>query len=87
METLKKVLALPLFAYAAYLLWVLNGISTNANWIRDIYIGLILVSIACYTFGKWGAVHQTDKTRKIAVWTSAILLGATLIYLFSQNPN
>jgi len=87
METLKKVLALPLFAYAAYLLWVLNGISTNANWIRDIYIGLILVSIACYSFGKWGAVHQTDKTRKIAVWTSAILLVATLIYLFSQNPN
>ena len=87
METLKKVLALPLFAYAAYLLWVLNGISTNANWIRDIYIGLILVSIACYSFGKWGAVHQTDKTRKVAGWTSAILIGATLIYLFSQNPN
>lgn len=87
METLKKVLALPLFAYAAYLLWVLNGISTNANWIRDIYIGLVLVSIACYSFGKWGAVHQTDKTRKIAVWTSAILLVATLSYLFSQIPN
>ncbi len=87
METLKKVLALPLFAYAAYLLWVLNGISTNAYWIRDIYIGLVLVSIACYIFGKWGAVHQTDKTRKIAVWTSAILLVATLSYLFSQVPN
>jgi len=87
METLKKVLALPLFAYAAYLLWVLNGISTNANWIRDIYIGLILVSVSCYVFGKWGAVHQPDKTRKIAGWTSAILLGATLIYLFSQIPN
>jgi thiol:disulfide interchange protein DsbD len=87
METLKKVLALPLFAYAAYLLWVLNGISTNANWIRDIYIGLILVSLSCYVFGKWGAIHQSDKTRKIAVWSSAILLGATLIYLFSQIPN
>jgi thiol:disulfide interchange protein len=87
METLKKVLALPLFAYAAYLLWVLNGITTNADWIRDIYIGLILVSFSCYVFGKWGAVHQTDKTRKIAGWTSAILLGATLIYLFSQIPN
>ena len=87
METLKKVLALPLFAYAAYLLWVLNGISTNAYWIRDIYIGLVIVSLACYVFGKWGAVHQTDKTRKIAVWTSAILLVATLSYLFSQLPN
>ena len=87
METLKKVLALPLFAYAAYLLWVLNGISSNANWIRDIYIGLVIVFVSCYVFGKWGAVHQTVKTRKIAVWTSAILLVATLTYLFSQSPN
>lgn len=87
METLKKVLALPLFAYAAYLLWVLNGISTNANWIRDIYIGLVVISLSCYIFGKWGAVHQAVKTRKIAVWTSAILLIATLTYLFSQTPN
>ena len=87
METLKKVLALPLFAYAAYLLWVLNGISTNANWIRDIYIGLTVVSLSCYIFGKWGAIDQKDITRKVAVWTSAILLGSTLIYLFSQLPN
>ena len=87
MEALKKVLALPLFAYAAYLLWVLNGISTKADWIRDIYIGIVLISVSCYVFGKWGTINQTDKIRKIAVWTSAILLVATLVYLFSQIPN
>jgi len=87
METLKKILALPLFAYALYLLWVLNGMTSNTNWIRDIYIGLIIISLCCYIYGKWGAIHQTEKVRKTSKWISAIMLGVTLIYLFSQIPN
>ncbi len=86
METLKQVMSFPLFAYAVYLLWVLYGLVDDANWLRDASLGLILIALACWIFGHWGALHRTPKQRFISRLSALIIFVATIGYLLSTLP-
>lgn len=86
METLKKIMAIPLFGYAGYLFWVLDGITDNSVWLRNVFIGIILISIACWIWGRWGALHRTRKQRLTAASVALIIYAITLGYLFSTIP-
>ena len=83
METLKQAMSFPLFAYALYLLWVLNALVEDASWVRDASVGLVVIAACCWIWGRWGAPHRTDGER---LWgrlvASALYLGtiAHLIY-------
>ena len=86
MESLKQGMSFPLFAYALYLLWVLNALVEDAAWVRDASLGLALIATACWILGRWGALHRTDKERLAAKLAAAALFGGTLAYLYATLP-
>jgi thiol:disulfide interchange protein/DsbC/DsbD-like thiol-disulfide interchange protein len=86
MESLKQGMSFPLFAYALYLLWVLNALVEDAAWVRDASLGLALIATACWVLGRWGALHRSDRERLTAKLVSLGLFGGTLTYLFATLP-
>jgi thiol:disulfide interchange protein DsbD len=81
METLKQAMAFPLFAYALYLLWVLNALVEDAAWVRDASLGLSVIALACWIWGRWGAPHRNDSERRWGKATAGLLYLGTLAYL------
>jgi thiol:disulfide interchange protein/DsbC/DsbD-like thiol-disulfide interchange protein len=86
MESLKQGMSFPLFAYALYLLWVLNALVEDAAWVRDASLGLAFIATACWVLGRWGALHRTDKERLVAKGVAFTLFGGTLAYLYATLP-
>ena len=86
MESLKQGMAFPLFAYALYLLWVLNALVEEAAWVRDASLGLALIATSCWVLGRWGALHRSDSERRGAKLIAGGLFVATLTYLFATLP-
>lgn len=86
MESLKQGMSFPLFGYALYLLWVLNALVEDANWVRDASLGLAIIATACWVLGRWGALHRTDSERLGAKAGAGLLFGGTLAYLFATLP-
>ena len=83
METLKQAMAFPLFAYALYLLWVLNALVDDAAWVRDASLGMAVLASACWIWGRWGAPHRTDRERLYGKGLAALLFVGTLGYLYA----
>ncbi|MCX8488158.1 MAG: thioredoxin family protein [Opitutales bacterium] len=86
MESLKQGMSFPLFAYALYLLWVLNALVEDAAWVRDASLGLALIATSCWILGRWGALHRTDNERLTAKLVAGALFVGTLAYLFATLP-
>lgn len=86
MESLKQGMSFPLFAYALYLLWVLNGLIEDAGWVRDASVGLAFIAAACWIYGRWAAPHREEKERLIGRGAAALLFIGTLLYLFLTLP-
>lgn len=86
MESLKQGMAFPLFAYALYLLWVLNALVEDAAWVRDASLGLAVIAVACWVLGRWGALHRSAMERISARMLAGLLFVATLAYLYATLP-
>ncbi len=86
METLKQAMAFPLFAYALYLLWVLNTQVDDRAWVRDASLGLAVLATACWIWGRWGAPHRTDRERWIGKTVAVLLYVLTLAHLYWYLP-
>lgn len=86
MESLKQAMSFPLFAYALYLLWVLNALVEEAAWVRDASLGLAVIATACWILGRWGALHRSDMERISARLLAGLLFVATLGYLYATLP-
>ncbi len=86
METLKQAMAFPLFAYALYLLWVLNTQVDDRAWVRDTSLALAVLAAACWIWGRWGAPHRTDRERLVGKSVAALLYVATLAHLYYHLP-
>ncbi|MGA0134085.1 MAG: protein-disulfide reductase DsbD domain-containing protein [Opitutales bacterium] len=86
MESLKQGMSFPLFAYALYLLWVLNALVEDAGWVRDASVGLAVIAAACWIYGRWGAAHRSDGERAVGKLSSVTLFVGTILYLFLTLP-
>ncbi len=86
MESLKQGMSFPLFAYALYLLWVLNGLVEDAEWVRDASVGLAVIATACWVYGRWAAPHREDRERMVGKVVAGALYLGTLTYLFITLP-
>jgi thiol:disulfide interchange protein len=86
METLKQAMSFPLFAYALYLLWVLNSQVEDRGWVRDASLGLAVLAAACWIWGRWGAPHRTDRERLIGKTSAVLLYVLTLAHLYWYLP-
>jgi thiol:disulfide interchange protein len=86
METLKQAMSFPLFAYALYLLWVLNALVEDASWVRDASIGLVVIAACCWIWGRWGAPHRTDAERLWGRLVAGALYLGTVAHLIYYLP-
>jgi len=86
MESLKQGMSFPLFAFALYLLWVLNALVEDAAWVRDASLGLAVIATACWVLGRWGALHRSERERLTAKLVAGTLSAGTLAYLFATLP-
>ncbi len=85
METFKQLMAFPLYATVGYLVWVLAG-QTDASRFLNILFALVLVAMACWIYGRYGAVGKPAKTRMIGITAAtALLLSGCALSLYEEN--
>lgn len=81
MESFKQAMSFLLFATAGYLLWVYVA-QTGLDFMFNIIIGLSLIAIAVWIYGRWNLPHRTTKVRTIAkVLTLLALAGGVFAIL------
>ena len=87
MNTFKQLMAFPLYAAVAYLVWVLAG-QTTENGLLAVLFGLIVVALAAWFYGHYQ--HQsTEPVRDRVAITAALLLalGFNLGYPSPHSSN
>lgn len=65
MESFKQGMSFLLFATAGYLLWIYLA-QTGLDFMLNIIIGLSLVAIALWIYGRWNLPHRSTKAKSIA---------------------
>lgn len=86
METFKQSMAFLLYATVAYLIWVLAG-QVEAVLLRDILLGLVLISVGCWVYGRWGAPHRSTTSRWVARVLALACIAGPLAYAFNGMAN
>lgn len=79
METFKQGMSFLLFATAGYLLWVYGGIIDFDNLLNPI-IGLTLVALGLWIYGRWSGFMFTKRTRVIATIVAMIAVIGGIYY-------
>jgi len=66
MESFKQGMSFLLFGTVFYMLWVLTGMVEGLPllWLM---LGLVLVALGCWIYGRWSLPHKPARTRLIAV--------------------
>lgn len=77
METFKKLMSFPMFATAAWLLWVLSR-QVDTDRFLWVLMALIVSALAAYVFGQWGQAWQKAGTKRTAWVATVLLLGASV---------
>lgn len=85
MESFKQLMAFLLYGTVGYLLWVLVGQLTESggytpNALLQVFLGLVLLAVAAWTYGRWAALHMPRKTRNVAKAATLILAISGLAY-------
>ncbi len=77
METLKQVLAFPLYATAAWLVWVLS-IQTGSDGVMAAALAMVGIGFAAWLAGKTAASHLAVKLAAPVLGTLALAAGLSL---------
>lgn len=83
MESFKQAMSFLLFATAGFLLWVYTGQIGLENML-NVIVGLTLIGIAGWVFGRWDVPSRSAKVRTIAKITT--LTFAVLGFLACRPP-
>jgi thiol:disulfide interchange protein DsbD len=78
METFKHIMGFLLYATVAYLIWVLAGQLTDEGGygvfaLLKVLLSLVILALALWVYGRWGAFHKPAKTRLKAVGAAGLL--------------
>lgn len=75
MESFKQAMSFLMFATVAFLLWTLAGMVDEYGLLK-VLIGIVLVAVACWIYGRWSLPHKPKGTRaKAFVFTAIFLAG------------
>jgi thiol:disulfide interchange protein DsbD len=73
METFRQIMAFPLYATVAYLIWVLAA-QTSDNGFRNVLFGLVLVAFATWIYGRWNAPERSRRAGIIGTGVAVLVL-------------
>jgi thiol:disulfide interchange protein/DsbC/DsbD-like thiol-disulfide interchange protein len=85
METLKQFMAFLLYGTAGVLLWVLVGQLVEEQGftpfaLLNVIFAIVIVALAAWVYGRWGAPHRKSGTRVRAyLATAALAIGAVVL--------
>jgi thiol:disulfide interchange protein DsbD len=74
METFKQVMAFPLYATVAYLVWVLAGQLPDTGLLSALF-GLVLVAMGVWAYGRWNAPGASAGRARFGMIACLVLIG------------
>lgn len=74
METFKQVMAFPLYATVAYLIWVLAG-QTSEEGFLSVLFSFVLIALAVWMYGRWHAPGASAGRARFGL-ASLVVVGA-----------
>lgn len=74
MESFKQGMSFLLFGTVVYMLWVLTGMVDGIP-LLSLMLGLVLVALGCWIYGRWSLPHKPARTRLIAVTFALAAIG------------
>lgn len=74
MESFKQFMGFVMIASVLWLVWVF-GFQTSTMSQSLLLIGLFLISLGCWIYGRWGAPHRSRRTRMLSLVLCLLLLG------------
>jgi thiol:disulfide interchange protein len=66
MESFKQAMAFLMIGAAAYFTWVLLSLVSAENG-RDVLLGLVIVALACWIYGRWTPISKPTAVRRRAL--------------------
>ncbi|MDO5102458.1 MAG: thioredoxin family protein [Lautropia sp.] len=86
LQTFRQLLAFPMFATTAWLVWVL-AIQTDAQGVLMLLIAAILLSFAAWIYGRWQFELRPRQARSTPVWLLlAVLAVGACVALVARMP-
>ncbi len=86
MESFKQAMSFLLFGTAGYLLWVYSGL-IGQEYLLSPIIGLCLIAIAAWVYGRWHLPHRTKQTRIITLTITLITFGSGIFLTLPKEPD
>lgn len=77
MESFKQGLSFLLFGTVVFLLWVLTGM-VQGQPLLFAMLGLVLIAMGCWIYGRWHLPHKSGRTRFIALILTLLSIGGGL---------
>lgn len=84
MESLKQAMGFLMMATVVWLLWVLS-LQTGADALITAVASFVVLALAMWIAGRWGALHRPLRTRVIARLIGLLLAGLTLAHAFGSE--
>lgn len=78
MESFKQGMSFLLFGTAAYFVWVLTGM-VEGQPLLFLLLGLVVVALGCWVYGRWSLPHKPARTRLIAMIVTFAFVGGGLL--------
>jgi DsbC/DsbD-like thiol-disulfide interchange protein/cytochrome c biogenesis protein CcdA len=85
MVRFKQLMAFPLFATVAWLVWVF-GHQTGVDGVLRLLLGLTLVGAAAWVWGSWSTLGASSRTSAIARSVAVVLLAAGFVLSAAAEP-
>ncbi len=84
MESFKQAMSFFLYGAVAYLVWVLAGQLLPENGFTDsalgmTFAGILLIAVAAWIYGRWGAAFRSRRARRNAYTTAAACFGLGIL--------
>jgi thiol:disulfide interchange protein DsbD len=86
METMKQMMGFPMVATAAWFAVTFVKLQGGVESLFALLVGCILVAMAAWTYGRWGAFHRSARSRWIATIVSVGLLGWAGVHALEKPP-
>ncbi len=84
METFKKLMAFPLYATVAWLLWVLSQ-QVSADRFFAVMLGLVFIALGLYIYGHWGLPWKPAATKWSARAAAVLLIAGSTMWAWPRN--
>ena len=75
MESFKQGMSFLLFGTVAFLAWVLTGLIESLDMLV-LLLGLVVVAIGCWIYGRWNSPFKSAKTRAIVTAISLLTIAS-----------